>query len=242
MNRVKLIQQLIWKEKFSKYIEIGTNKGHSLLPVKCRRKFAVDPGFKIPLRDLVKWYVLNPTNFSNRYFKETSDNFFLKRDGLLKKLGGVDVFLVDGLHTFEQSLKDVLNALKYLNPSGLIVIHDCYPPDEIAATPAQSVSEAKEILKGAFKDIWCGDVWKTILYLREKHSDDIEISVINSDFGLGIVRKKSNKELDLRIDPKTLQKIKDYDYSMIMEDPGLINLKDKSFAHELINHFNDGSA
>jgi len=236
MNRVLLIQELIRKEKFRKYLEIGTNKGGSLLPMRCSEKFAVDPGFKLPLQSLIKWYVLNPTNFRNRYFRETSDDFFRNRDSMLKELGQVDIFLIDGLHTFEQSLKDVLNALKYLNPAGLIVMHDCYPPDKIAATPAQSIDLAKEVVKDAWKNAWCGDVWKTIVYLREMHADDLDVAVIHVDFGLGIVRKKSTRHLDLKIDQATLQKIKNLEYSVIKKDPSLLNLKDEAFAYELIEN------
>jgi hypothetical protein len=235
MNRIKLIQEIIRREKFNKYLEIGTNKGGSLLPMRCRNKFAVDPSFKIPVHFLIKWYLLNGTNFRNRYFKEKSDDFFTKRVSLLDELKYIDVFLVDGLHTFEQSLKDVLNSLKYLNPSGLIVMHDCYPPDRIAATPAQSIENAKEIIKEGWKNAWCGDVWKTIVYLHEVYPDSLDVCVINTDFGLGIVRLKSPVMIEFKIDQAVYQRISSLDYSVISENPAILNLKDESFANELIN-------
>jgi hypothetical protein len=238
MNRIKLIQEIIRKQKFRTYLEIGTNKGRSLLPVRCHLKMAVDPGFKIKPQHILKWYMKNPTNFRNRYFRETSDDFFKNREAYLRKKSYVDIALVDGLHTYEQSLKDVMNVLKYLNPQGLIVMHDCYPPDEVAATPARSVENAIEIAGDKWKKVWCGEVWKTILYLRKKYPDELDVCVINADFGLGIVRKKSRDEVDLKIDKSLQQEIGSLDYSVIKKDPSGLNLKDKEFASALIADIN----
>ncbi len=240
MNRIKLISELIRKYKFRVYLEIGTNKGESFFPVHSRHKLAVDPDFQIPLRQAIKWYFKNPINFRSHYFKLTSDDFFDQKKGFLKNLGAVDISLVDGLHTFEQSLKDVLNVLKYLNPGGIIVMHDCYPPDELAATPALNIGEARSILKDAFKNAWCGDVWKTIVYLKEKHSDLLDVCVINSDFGLGIVRKKSTAPFDQQIDRLVFNKVLVLHYLTMKNDPALVNLKDAAFAKKLIQDIRVG--
>jgi hypothetical protein len=240
MNRIKLIRELISKEKFQTYLEIGTNKGESFFPVRCRHKLAVDPGFQIPVHQAVKWYIQNPVNFRNQYFKLTSDDFFTKKNDLLKQLGAVDISLVDGLHTYEQSLKDVLNVLKYLSPRGIIVMHDCYPPDETAATPAKSIDDAKLILKDAYKNAWCGDVWKTIVYLKEMHSDILDVCVLNTDFGLGIVRKRTSSPFEKQIDRQVFEKIRIMDYSLVKKDPTLINLKEVSYADSLIGDIRTG--
>jgi hypothetical protein len=234
MNRIQLIRELIRKQNFQKYLEIGTNKGESFFPVRCRHKLAVDPGFQIPPHKAVIWYIKNPVNFRNRYFKLTSDDFFQKNDELLTLLGDIDISLVDGLHTFGQSLKDVLNVLKYLNPGGIIIMHDCYPPDETAATPASSIDEAKLILKDAYKGAWCGDVWKTIVYLKDKHSDVLDVSVINTDFGLGIVRKRTSGQFNNEIDRSLFEKINIMEFALVKSNPELLNLKPASYASDLI--------
>jgi hypothetical protein len=234
MNRIQLIRELIKKNGFQKYLEIGTNKGESFFPVKCRVKLAVDPGFNIPIHKAVQWYIKNPVNFRNKYFKLTSDDFFVKQKSLLEELGTVDISLVDGLHTYGQSLQDVLNVLQYLNPGGIIVMHDCCPPDEIAATPAPSIDDAKKILKDKYKGAWCGDVWKTIVYLREKHSDVLDVCVLDTDFGLGIVRKKTTRPFLAGIDQAAFQKINALGFNIVQKDPSVINLQDVSFADKLI--------
>lgn len=236
MDRIRLIQAIIQKNGFSGYLEIGTNKGYSFLPLKCRKKYAVDPGFKIPLHFLVKWYLLNPGNLRNRYFRETSDEFFIRHKKMLEKKGKIDVFLIDGLHTYEQSLRDVMNAMMFLSPEGLIVMHDCLPPDEIAATPADSIDHAKEILKDKWQNAWCGDVWKTIVYLREKHADLIDVCVIDTDFGLGIVRLKKTVDKVIEIDQPVFARIKEMDYRSVKNDPSLLNLKPVAFADQLIGN------
>jgi Methyltransferase domain len=38
---------------------------------------------------------------------------------------------IDGLHHFEQVLRDFINVEKRATSEGLIVIHDCIPFDEV---------------------------------------------------------------------------------------------------------------
>lgn len=85
-----------------------------------------------------------PCNINNKYFEETSDDFFLKREDHLKKVKQLDVMLIDGLHTYRASLKDVLNSLKYLNEKGMIVMHDCYPPFKADALPTDNYPTPEE--------------------------------------------------------------------------------------------------
>lgn len=73
----------------------------------------------------------------------TSDAFFNNIPKIIIQKG-IDVVLIDGLHTYEQSLKDVLNTLNYLTNNEIIVMHDCNPPHEPAATPAFSIEEAEK--------------------------------------------------------------------------------------------------
>src|SRR5690606_22200154 len=101
MNRIELIQEIFEKSDFDTYLEIGSQTGFSLFPIKCRNKIAVDPEFIIKTTQRVKWLIKNPVNFRNSYFEETSDDFFAKRKVFLKKTGKLDVVLVDGMHTFE---------------------------------------------------------------------------------------------------------------------------------------------
>lgn len=219
MNRFTLLQDLIEKQGYQNFLEIGTHKGKTFLPLECKNKTAVDPNFKISFPFLIKWLYKNPSNFRNRYFSMTSDAFFKKKNGYLKKNGGPDLVFIDGLHTFEASLKDVLNTLKYIDPKGAIVLHDCFPPTKASATPAISLKEAAKMNIPDWEGSWCGDVWKTIYYLRELYKNELEVFVINTDLGLGIIKINSLNPIDLKIDQKLFKMVDSFDFNFLKKDP-----------------------
>lgn len=230
MNRFKLLQDLINLHGYEMFLEIGTHKGKTFLPLKCKYKIAVDPSFRIPIPFFLKQLIINPANFRNRYFSMTSDAFFAKKTRYLEKKYNPDLIFIDGLHTFEASLKDVLNSLKYLNSKGTIVLHDCFPPSKASATPAKSLKEAAKMDIPDWTGAWCGDVWKTMAYLKKKYDKDLEIQVLNVDLGLGIIRLKENRIIDRNLDPILFDSINQKSFEELQEDPealiGLFELKD----------------
>ena len=62
--------------------------------------------------------------------------------------GKLDFALIDGLHTFEQVLKDFINVEKLTHKNSVLVFHDILPFD------AKAAQKNRETL------IWMGDVWK----------------------------------------------------------------------------------
>ena len=52
----------------------------------------------------------------------TSDNYFFNNKNNL-----FDLIFLDGLHTYEQTIKDIFNSLKTLKKNGVIIVHDCLP-------------------------------------------------------------------------------------------------------------------
>ena len=109
-------------------------------------------------------------------FIGTSDEFFSILDPYTK----YDLIFIDGLHTSHQVAKDIDNSLKHIKDDGTVVCHDCLPTSE------QMQSEEPRF------DTWTGGVWKVIADLRTQR-DDLDIKVIDTDFGVGIIRNgKSN--------------------------------------------------
>lgn len=243
MNRIQLIQEIFSKTDFSNYLEIGCQTGKSFLPVKARNKTAVDPEFKIPIGRKLKWLFLWPSNVKNKYFQEESDVFFAKRKEHLLQLKHLDIVLVDGLHNFRTSLNDTLNSLNYLNPKGLILLHDCFPPTEAAAFPSEffPTEEEQKSIKG-WSGEWCGDVWKSIVYLIRKYPDFLQSGVIDTDFGLGFVLPKSGfKPKEFKIDEKLFAEIDLLTYADMMKDPrGTMNLKEAGYAKDIISKITPG--
>jgi hypothetical protein len=234
MNRIELIQAIFSKTELEYYLEIGCRKGRSFLPIKAKHKMVVDPAFAIPFYRKWKWGIKVPENANNQYFEETSDVFFTKRANLIKQL---DVVLVDGLHTYRASLLDALNSLKYLNKDGIIIFHDCLPPNKAAAMPTELFPTKKEkhsIL--GWTNEWCGDVYKTIIYLRKAFPEVLDALVVNTDYGLGILRPKIKlNPADLKIDEEIFDEINKIDYDQLMADTEtLINLKDANYTEFII--------
>lgn len=155
MNRIEIINSLIKKNSYKTYLEIGVNTpaqpGYSHTSIEIETKHGVDPNV-------------------DTTFKMTSDNFFTQNKNFY------DIIFVDGLHIFDQAYRDITNSLKFLNPNGTVVVHDCYPKKEITQRPERVSS------------VWHGDVWKAILKLRIENPN-IEIYTVNTDEGCAIIKK-----------------------------------------------------
>lgn len=158
MTRTELINGLIKKNHYSSYLEIGVNTpaqpGWSHDSISIPTKHGVDPNLDV-----------------HATFPVPSDDFFA---GHIKQK--YDIVFVDGLHIFEQAYRDIVNALKWLDDGGTIVVHDCNPVKEITQRRDRA------------SDVWHGDVWKAILRLR-RENPDVEIVTVDTDEGCTIIRK-----------------------------------------------------
>lgn len=226
MTRTEVLQRIIDRTRARTYLEIGVHAGVSFMPIRIRRKIAVDPWFAITRESRVKWLLLNPANMAARYHQVTSDGYFAGR------LPGadLDVVFIDGLHTFEQSLKDVLNSLQGLSPKGAIVMHDCSPPHAAAAHPAPSYHAAAELKLSGWDDRWTGDVWKTICYLRSQRTD-LRVFVLDCDLGVGVVtRGTPESALEMSEDQLLGLTYADLERDRVR----LLNLKDEGYLGEFL--------
>ena len=96
----------------------------------------------------------------------TSDEFF----GATRVDTSFDVVFLDGLHTFRQTYHDLINALRVCR-SGVIVVDDVVPGDEVSAMPDQSESVAERKRRNLPGDAWYGDVFKVILCVHKYHPE-----------------------------------------------------------------------
>ena len=189
MERLNVIHTVVEMTRAKTYLEIGVASGDVFFRVKARQKIAVDPLFKFSTMKQIRQIIKNPWNVRNRYYEMTSDEYFSKRRATVERRG-LDVAFVDGLHTFEQSLRDVENCLRYLNEGGVIIVHDCNPPSDAAAFPAASIDHARNANVSGWTGVWCGDTWKTIVYLRSVNAN-LRIFVLDCDTGVGIITRGS---------------------------------------------------
>ncbi len=171
-SRIDIIQNIIEVKKYKHYLEIGCDKDENFSKIKIEKKTGVDP-------------------LRGGTLRMTSDQFFLQND---KKY---DLVFLDGLHTYEQTIKDIKNSVNCLNPNGIIIIHDCLP---------------KKIWNQIVPRIyghWNGDVWKAIVHIRTLN--DLDTYTCIADHGLGIIFKRKNKNL-LSLNTKSFKDLKFSEY------------------------------
>jgi len=67
-------------------------------------------------------------------------------------------------------------------------LHDCNPPSKSAAFPAASYDEARKADVPGWNGEWCGDTWKTVVYLRSVDAN-LRIFVLDCDTGIGVITR-----------------------------------------------------
>ncbi|MEI6213399.1 MAG: class I SAM-dependent methyltransferase [Desulfuromonadales bacterium] len=167
-----------WLQKFhqwlqpSTYVEIGLGHGRSLaLAGRHTKAIGIDPyqGF---------WERLNyiSPHAPATLFPLTSDVFFEQHDlRVVMEQGCFDLGFIDGLHLFEQVLKDFINLERYARKDSVILIHDCLPIAPIVAE--------RERCTG----FWTGDVWRIIPCLKAFRPDLRITTIPTKPSGLGVV-------------------------------------------------------
>lgn len=149
------------------YLEIGVASGQSLQHAGPGTKAAgIDPDFSIS----------HPQSAWVRLFRETSDDFFAKRS--IQEVFGedaVDLVFLDGLHTFDQTLRDLLNVEQHCHERSVVLLHDILP-----IIPETAERERRSIF-------WIGDTWK-LMVLLSQHRPDLNVFTIPTfPSGLAVV-------------------------------------------------------
>jgi hypothetical protein len=156
MKRTDIINHLIKQKGYKSYLEIGVQYPQSNYElVNVDYKVGVEPH---PVGDWANKNIMPVT--SDEWFVDLQEKY--------------DIIFIDGLHTREQCLADILNSLKHLTDNGTILVHDCLPTAEYQTSIEDNGRE------------WTGDVWKSIVDIKEK--DGLDISTIDTDWGIGCIR------------------------------------------------------
>lgn len=149
MTTADIVNRFICTRAYRSCLEIGTRGSH-LGDVHCARRVCASPadarGVDVRMS-------------SDDFFASTRETF--------------DVIIVDGVHRCGQVLRDIDNALKALNPGGIVVVRNCLPSDEHMASP--------EPHSGA----WCGDVYRAAAW--HFAGSPYLCYTVDADYGCGIV-------------------------------------------------------
>lgn len=228
MHRKEIINSYIKAINAKTYVEIGVQRGHLFFEIDAPRKFAVDPNFMISKTNKIKYFF---QRLRDQYYELTSDAFFDKHGDELFATDKIDVAFIDGLHTYEQVMRDVENCMKYLSPKGVILLHDCKPDDADAAVFAMSPEDAKNRYENWHSGAWTGDVYKAIVELRSTHTDR-HIFVFDTDHGVGCIQP-GIMEMPLALSKAEIAAM-DYE-TFEPQQERLLNLKDKNYLKEAIS-------
>ena len=147
MGCYQLTNKLINKFNYKTYLEIGVaDPRFNYYHVMCESKEGCDP-----------YYDTSGLDFTDEVKKEevtywmTSDEMF----SVLPEDKKYDCIFIDGLHTEDQSKRDIVNSLKHLNENGLILVHDVFPREERFTGDVNTTEE------------WYGNVYKSILDFKK---------------------------------------------------------------------------
>jgi hypothetical protein len=175
LTRTEIIQKVIDTIDAQTYVEIGVGTGKNFNDIRCARKISVDPcNSDYAAQQKKKQLVVN--------FEMTSDEFFAQNTECF------DVFFIDGLHVAEQVSRDIDNALRFLNDCGYIICHDMHPKNK-------KMQQVPRIQK-----TWTGDCWRAFVKLRATRAD-LFMAVIDTDFGVGLIRHGAQTPLTLKHEP-----------------------------------------
>ena len=171
-RRYDIINKIIIKRNYTSYLEIGCFKDETFNQINIKKKIGVDP-------------------VSGGNLRMTSDQFFIENKEKF------DLIFIDGLHVYEQVIKDIFNSIKVLKENGIILVHDCLPRKLWYQTPTR------------MSDTWNGDVWKAIVECRTL--ENIDTYTCLADEGIGVIKvKKNNNPLNLNLSNFKNLKYKEY--------------------------------
>jgi Methyltransferase domain len=156
-RKSSVLQGLLSLHPSPRYLEIGVRAGERFHAVDAARKVAVDPVFKFSTG---KAREKHP---EASYHEVTSDTYFGQIAAPSDKF---DVIFLDGLHTFEQTLRDFTNSIHFLSEKGTILIDDVVPVSYFASIGDLGLFRT---LRQADKEIpasWMGDVYRLVYFIE----------------------------------------------------------------------------
>jgi hypothetical protein len=192
LTRANVVQSFLNLFEEPRYLEVGVNRGATFHAVKATRKVAVDPTFLFPPEE-------RETASATEYWEIISDCYFEKaaRDG-----AAFDVVFIDGLHTFEQTLRDFLNASLLLQPRGVIIVDDVIPNSYDASLPDFSEVLRLRELAGNLGALWStdgswmGDVFRLPFFI-EQFLQSYSFATVSENHGQTVVWRQVRSAKDL---------------------------------------------
>lgn len=138
-----------------RYLEIGVQKGVTFRDVAVDERVGVDPRFQFDTEAVA--------NDTTTLHAMPSDQFFAEAAGPKP----FDIVFIDGLHVFEQVVRDLTNTLAWTGWHSAILIDDTVPIDVYSAVPQQRDALRFRREAGGKGGEWHGDVFKVAFLIHD---------------------------------------------------------------------------
>ena len=218
VRRLNKISQI---NNANKYLEIGVETGRTFLEFDIEYKDGVDPNFLFD----VKLH----QNEKHRFFKVKSNDFWLSDKPLI-----YDIFFIDGLHTFEQTLRDIICSLRYAHDKSIWLIDDTVPSDIFSAIRDQKQSYDVRSRHQMPGNPWHGDVFKIIPAMREYFPTLDFVTIIeqgNPQTIAWFAQNKNFQPLDYN-----LEAVSRFDFLDIDKNQSIFNFKKENDAFSYLQN------
>nr|WP_294502808.1 class I SAM-dependent methyltransferase [uncultured Rhodopila sp.] len=138
-----------------RYLEIGVSRGDTFREVAIAERTGVDPAFAFNTNEIA--------NELTRLVPLPSDAFFANEPCFPP----YDLIYIDGLHKFEQVVRDFGNALLRAHRRSVIIVDDTLPNDAYSAIPDAVACMRHRKTVGSDNGSWHGDVFKLVFYIHD---------------------------------------------------------------------------
>ena len=172
-----------------RYLEVGVSMGETFFELEPAHAVAVDPFFQFDLD------AARRNHPSAEFHQVTSDTYFSE---VVKRGDLFQVIYLDGLHTVQQTLRDMNNALHHLTQDGVIIVDDVVPNSYKAALPSQGDAVAVQQHLSDPDHSWMGDTYKLVFVVR-CFFPTLALRTISDNHGQAVIWRRSLAQDPLHI-------------------------------------------
>jgi len=224
MKRSEVLQPILELFEAPSYLEIGVNTGDTFFALRAARKVAVDPHF---LFDLEEARRREP---HSSFFDVASDEYFGE---LIDPAEKFDVVYLDGLHTFEQTLRDFCNATQFLRVGGIIVVDDVVPNSHAASLPDEALAvRLKRELNDADQS-WMGDVYR-LVYFIDTFFQQYDFATVIENHGQLVVWRRQRSAAE--VTPRLVEQIARVPFEAVLTERRVFRRRSYAEIMEVLQH------
>ena len=204
------------------YLEIGVSKGVTFQAVNVETKTGVDPDFQFD------WQA-DHDGAGTRLLPVTSDAFFAQ-----EPIGSqFDLIFLDGLHTYDQTYRDLQNALLHCHPGTVILIDDTIPFDAYSCCRDQDEAiQLRGQSTGVADAHWNGDTYKIMPLIHLFHTAYQYCTIVDQGNPQTLLwRSSQTREVDALASMSTLWSLENLaacDYLWMRRNQALYNPIDEA--------------